>query len=113
VPRSKSRDDSGDTFKHAVQVWEHLLDLEGQLMFAVGGDAAFEPEFNHELCSAIEDLIMHSLDGVGELAPRARHARLNLIWKDFVAPYRLPKVITLPASPVSPEPAPPKSADHV
>lgn len=68
----------------AVAIHDSLLEIQGEMMHAIAGDAAFEP-FDEVLCAAVEDLIYKSADAVTHLSPRARHARLNMIWKDFVA----------------------------
>ena len=67
----------------AVDAAECLMEMESDMMFAVGGDAVFEP-FDDELNSAAIDLVYSSSSAVEKLSHRARHARLNLIWKDFV-----------------------------
>ena len=71
----------------AVDASEHLMFAEGEMMFAVAGDAAFKP-FNESLSNAIVELLDTSVNAVSELSPRARQARLNLIWRDFVAEQR-------------------------
>lgn len=68
----------------AVAIRDSLLEIQGEIMHAIAGDAAFEP-FDETLCAAVEELIYKSADAVTRLSPRARHARLNIIWKDFVA----------------------------
>ena len=68
----------------AVALHDELLDLQGHMMAEIAGDAAFEP-FDESLCAAVEELVYQSSDAVTHLSSRARHARLNVIWKDFVA----------------------------
>ena len=67
----------------AVGLRDELLEAQGQMMFEIAGDAAFEP-FDEDLCNAVEELVCKSADAITHLSPRARHARLNAIWKDFV-----------------------------
>ena len=67
----------------AVAIQDSLLEIQGEIMHAIAGDAAFEP-FDDELCAAVEELIYKSTDAVTHLSPRARHARLNMIWQSFV-----------------------------
>lgn len=73
-----------NSLAHAVEVYNHLLEIEGNLMYAIVGDAAFTP-FNETLCDDVENLVRSTSDVLTHLAPRGRRARLNLIWKDFVA----------------------------
>jgi hypothetical protein len=68
----------------AVDAHNNLIDAEGNMMFAVAGNAAFEP-FDDELNTAVVELVCKASAAVEELSPRARRARLNLIWRDFVA----------------------------
>ena len=75
----------------ATHLHNILLDMQSEMMFEIAGEAAFEP-FDEELAAAVDELIYKSADAVTALSPRARHARLNAIWKDFVAIQRQKKV---------------------
>jgi hypothetical protein len=70
----------------ATDARDCLSDMEGDMMFAIGGEAAFEP-FDSELCDAVIDLVYSASESVTKLSPRARQARLNLIWRDFQVSY--------------------------
>lgn len=67
----------------AVEAHEKMMDAEGDMMAEIGGESVFEP-FDEVLCCAVSDLGFKSLDSVCHLTGRARVARLNLIWRDFV-----------------------------
>ena len=54
------------------------------MMYEIAGPAAFEP-FDEGLCEAVEELVVSTCNATDKLSPRARHARFNLIWKDFLA----------------------------
>lgn len=68
----------------AVAELEKQYDLVATLMWEVRGERAFEP-FDEELSKEIYKLIHASLKAVDNLGKRARRARLNLIWKEFLA----------------------------
>jgi hypothetical protein len=68
----------------ATDARDCLSDMEGDMMFEIAGESAFEP-FDGELCDAVIDLVYRASESVTKLSPRARQARLNLIWRDFVA----------------------------
>ena len=72
---------------HAIAARDHAMETETDMMFEVAGDAAFDP-FDEVLCEAIANLVCNSAEAVASLLPRARQARLNLIWKDFVKEQR-------------------------
>jgi hypothetical protein len=67
----------------AVRLYEAELDAVADVMFAVGGAECLE-EFDERLHREVMDLTTRSYDAVAKLGPRAREARLNLIWKDFL-----------------------------
>jgi len=67
----------------AFDVHERILEIQGAIMHTVKGDAAFEP-FDEELCQAVNRLIYDSADKCRDLPPRARIARLNAIWRDWL-----------------------------
>ncbi len=67
----------------AVDAYEKLLDAEGNVMFEVSGEAAFEP-FDQALCDAVSGRVSTAADAIRQLSPRARRARLNAIWDDFL-----------------------------
>lgn len=69
---------------HAVMARNHALDIESDLMFEIGGEAAFDP-FDEQLATDVANLVGNALDAVMQLSPRARQARLNLIWRGFIA----------------------------
>jgi hypothetical protein len=71
----------------AVYAHDRLLNLQGDAMFEVAGEAAFEP-WDDILSAAVADLVCQASAAVAGLSPRARQARLNLIWRDFVAEQR-------------------------
>lgn len=68
-------------------VYGHLLDLEGEAMHEVGGCAAFDP-FDEKLSEEVADLISTSYNACADLSERARRARLNAIWRQFVEDHK-------------------------
>lgn len=71
-------------FDAAMDAREALTEAEGDMMFAVGGDVAFEP-FDEILLGRVLELIDKAADATLNLSPRAREARHRLIWNDFLA----------------------------
>lgn len=69
--------------QHAIDIYDHLLDAEGEMMYRVAGKAAFDP-WDDALYELVVNLVFSSAEAANQLPPRARRARLNLIWKDFV-----------------------------
>jgi hypothetical protein len=61
-----------------------LQDMHSEMMFAVGGEDAFDP-YDEDLATAVFKLVSTSTHAVAKLSDRARRARLNLIWRTFVA----------------------------
>jgi len=78
----------------ATHLHNILLDMQSEMMFEIAGEAAFEP-FDEELAAAVDELIYKSADAVTALSPRARHARLNAIWKDFVAVQKAKRTVSV------------------
>jgi hypothetical protein len=76
----------------AVQTQDILYDFQSQMMFEIAGDAAFEP-FDEALSEAVIDLIDRASTAGLHLSPRARHARFNLIWKDFVVEQKTKRAV--------------------
>ena len=71
----------------AVDAFDCLTDMECDMMAAISGDAAFD-HYDEALGSAIVGLVITSTSACFELSPRARTARLNLIWRSFVETQR-------------------------
>jgi hypothetical protein len=78
----------------AVQIQAGLYDIQSEMMAEIAGEAAFDP-FDEVLCASVADLIDRALDAISTLSPRARHARLNLLWKEFVAEQKQKRDISL------------------
>ncbi len=76
----------------AVEAREFLTDMEGDLMFEIAGEAAFEP-FDDALAEAVLGLLEKTAFSTFKLSPRARQARLNLIWRDFVVEQKQQRAI--------------------
>lgn len=72
-----------NSLARAIDAYNHLCDEECDLMFEIAGEAAFDP-FDGDLHSAAADLICNTAHSLDNLSSRARRARINLIWKDFV-----------------------------
>ena len=67
----------------AVTAQECLWEIQSNMMFEIAGESAFDP-WNDMLANAVMELIDRAMESVEKLSPRARKARLNLIWMDFV-----------------------------
>ena len=65
---------------HAVDIFDHLLSAEIGIQNIINGDNDFDAELNDKVYQLIES----SWNAVYELSSRARIARLNLIWKQFL-----------------------------
>ncbi len=76
----------------AVEARQFLTGAEGDMMFEIAGEAAFEP-FDDALMDAVLDLIENTAFSLDKLSPRARQARLNLIWRDFVVEQKQQRAI--------------------
>lgn len=68
----------------AVEAHQKLDEIHWGIMYVIAGDAAFEPTYDDVLSDAVRNLIFKSVEAIYELSPRGRHARLNLIWEEFV-----------------------------
>jgi len=69
----------------AVGLFDQLMDAENEVMVTVVGEEALrKDELFDELYGNVQDLIMESSCSVANLSGRARIARLNLIWGDFL-----------------------------
>lgn len=75
-------------FAHAINHHEATMQVEGGIMFELGGEAAFEPDFDEKLCSAISDFVAETADAIRTLTPRVRRARLRARVAEFVAKHR-------------------------
>jgi hypothetical protein len=68
----------------AVQTWERYLDAHAHVMVHVGDEECLD-NFDEKLSIEVNDFIIDSYDAVALLSPRARRARLNARWRDFIA----------------------------
>jgi hypothetical protein len=64
----------------ALELDDRLSEVHCEMMYEVSGEA----DFDDELCDAVHDLISKAGDACKSLSPRARRARLNALWNDFV-----------------------------
>lgn len=76
-----------DLFAHAIHHHACSQHIEGEIMFAIKGDAAFDP-FDEALCIAISDFIWQTADAVRQLSPRARQARIRARVAEFMTVYQ-------------------------
>lgn len=67
----------------ACRFYDDLLDAEGMIMVQIAGEGCFEP-FDEQLSGEVTMLISSAADAARALSPRARRARLNLIWREFL-----------------------------
>jgi hypothetical protein len=67
----------------AVEAHKLLDEAHTEMMHEIGGCAVLE-NFDQELFDEIYDLTFGASESVDALSSRAREARLNLIWKDFM-----------------------------
>lgn len=74
---------SENPLHESFDLYERLIESQGDIMHAVKGCAAFDP-FDEELSGAAWDLIVDSWQACQRVSPRARRARLNAIWRDFM-----------------------------
>ena len=73
----------------AVELYDEMLDAQDAIMVAaVGQPALSDPDLFDRLHEEVTDLIDEASYSVVSLSARARIARLNLIWKDFVREYK-------------------------
>lgn len=69
----------------AVELFDQLLDVKTDAMMeAVGAVALSNEKVFDQICEDVEDLVVHASCAVAELSPRARVARLNSIWRNFL-----------------------------
>lgn len=59
-----------DLFVKTIDIHDKTLDVEGQIMFEVGGEEAFEPIFDEKLAIAISNFVGTTADAVRQLSPR-------------------------------------------
>ena len=71
----------------AIEALDRHFETVNTLMFEVGGEQAFK-SFDEQLHDAAMDLVYDASGAVEGLKPRARRARLNLIWREFLAKHR-------------------------
>ncbi len=70
----------------AVRTYDQVLNMEADIMVAIGGKDALK-NFDEELHTEVYNLIGDAWNATIKLSDRARTARLNAIWKDFVKKY--------------------------
>jgi hypothetical protein len=76
----------------AVELYDEILEAQDAIMVAaVGNPALSDPDLFDRLHEEVTDLIGASSHGVVSLSARARIARLNLIWKDFLKRHAVKK----------------------
>jgi hypothetical protein len=69
----------------AVELYDEMLDAQDAIMVAAVGNAALrDSDLFDRLHEQVTDLIGDASYGVVNLSTRAKTARLNLIWKDFL-----------------------------
>ena len=72
-----------DPFIKAVENYEKSIELGIDLMLQVGGVECMD-NFDHKLADEIQKLIERASSSGTKLSPRARRARLKMIWRYFV-----------------------------
>ena len=74
----------------AVIAYDEFMDQHTSLMHLIAGCSVFEP-YDEKFGDEVFELISGAWNGAYELSPRARQARLNLIWKDFLVKHPIDK----------------------
>lgn len=77
----------------AVNAYEDSICAGIDMMGEIGGAECLD-NFDQELSDAVLKLTRSASEAVRKLSPRAREARLNLLWREFVAKHRAAKEIT-------------------
>jgi hypothetical protein len=71
----------------AIQALERHFEAVDILVCEVTGERAFK-QFDEQLHDAAMALVYDASEAVAGLGPRARRARLNLIWRDFLTKHQ-------------------------
>jgi hypothetical protein len=71
----------------AIEALHRHFETVDTLVYEVGGEHAFK-SCDEQLHDAAMDLVYDASGAVAGLRPRARRARLNLIWRGFLAKHQ-------------------------